>query len=116
MRVDDPPAGRELQVDFGRLGLVPDGDKNRVCHALVFTACFSRHQFVWPTFRQTTEEVIRCCEAAWGFFGGVFAIVIPEHVPRYIFRVLCPVALCGAPGVDPTAPLVNDSLVSVRAT
>ena len=69
VRVDDPPPGTELQVDFGRLGLVPDGDRQRVCQGLIFTACFSRHQFVWPTFAQTTEEVIRGFEAAWEFFG-----------------------------------------------
>lgn len=86
VRVDDPPPGTELQVDFGRLGLVPDGERRRVCHALVFTACYSRHQFVWPTFRQTTEELIRGFEAAWGYFGGVFPVVIPENVPRHIIR------------------------------
>lgn len=70
VRVDDPPPGIELQVDFGRLGLVRDGEKRRVCQGLIFTACFSRHQFVWPTFSQTTEEVVRGFEAAWGYFGG----------------------------------------------
>lgn len=80
VRVDDPPAGTECQVDFGRLGLVADGERRRVCHGLVFTACFSRHQFVWPTFLQTTEEVIRGFEAAWGFFGGVFPVVIPDNM------------------------------------
>jgi transposase len=96
VRVDDPPPGIELQVDFGRLGLVPDGDKDRVCHALVFTACFSRHQFVWPTFAQTTEEVIRGFEAAWGFFGGVFPIVIPDNMASIVIEA------------ENTAPRFND--------
>ncbi|MGH9086869.1 MAG: IS21 family transposase, partial [Acidimicrobiales bacterium] len=43
VRVEDPPPGRELQVDFGGLGLIPDGERRRVCQALIFTACFSRH-------------------------------------------------------------------------
>jgi hypothetical protein len=55
IRVDDPPPGIELQVDFGRLGFVPEGEKRRVCQGLIFTACYSRHIFVWPTFSQTTE-------------------------------------------------------------
>ena len=38
VRVDDPPPGVELQVDFGRLGLVADGERRRVCQALIFTA------------------------------------------------------------------------------
>jgi transposase len=80
VRVDDPPPGVELQVDFGRLGLVADGEKRRVCWALIFTACFSRHQFVWPTFRQTTEDVIAGFEAAWLYFAGVFPVVIPDNM------------------------------------
>jgi hypothetical protein len=35
---------------------------------------------VWLSFRQTTEAVIDGCEAAWGFFGGVFATVIPDNL------------------------------------
>jgi hypothetical protein len=88
VRVDDPPPGVELQVDFGRLGLIADGEKRRVCWALIFTACFSRHQFVWPTFTQTTEDVIAGFEAAWLYFAGVFPVVIPENVPRNIFGVM----------------------------
>ena len=96
VRVDDPPPGIECQVDFGRLGLVPDGDKLRVCQGLIFTACFSRHQFCWPTFRQTTEEVIRGFEAAWGFFGGVFPVVIPDNMRSIVIEA------------ENTAPRFND--------
>ncbi len=35
---------------------------------------------------------VHCFEA----MGGCPAIVVPEYVPRNIFRVLCPAALCGA--------------------
>jgi Mu transposase, C-terminal domain len=66
------------------LGLVPDGEKKRLCWALIFTACYSRHQFVWPTFSQRTEEVIKGFEAAWGFFGGVFPVVIPDSMKTII--------------------------------
>jgi transposase len=67
--------GDEPQVDFGRMGFIvdPDSGRRRVVQALIFTACFSRHCFVWLTFRQTTQDVIDGFEAAWGFFGGVFA-------------------------------------------
>jgi hypothetical protein len=49
VRVNDGEPGDECQVDFGRLGLVFDADtgRRRVCNALVFTACVSRHCFVW---------------------------------------------------------------------
>jgi transposase/plasmid stability protein len=96
VRVNDPPPGVELQVDFGRLGLLPDGERRRVCQGLIFTACYSRHTFVWPTFSQSTEEVIRGFEAAWGFFGGVFPVVIPDNMKSIVVEA------------EHTAPRFND--------
>ena len=99
VRVADPPPGRECQVDFGRLGLLPDGERRRVCQGLIFTACFSRHQFVWPTFSQSTEEVIRGFESAWGYFGGVFPVVIPDNMKSIIITA------------ENTAPRINDTFM-----
>ncbi len=96
VRVDDPPPGIELQVDFGRLGLIADGDRRRVCHGLIFTACFSRHMFVWPTLTQTTEDVIAGFEAAWRYFGGVFPVVIPDNMSSIVAKA------------ENTAPRFND--------
>lgn len=81
VRVADGEPGQELQVDFGRLGLLADpaAGRRRIVHGLVFTAAYSRHTFVWLTFRQTLEAVIEGFEAAWVFFGGVFAVVIPDN-------------------------------------
>jgi transposase len=82
VRVADGEPGEELQMDFGKMGLIPEpaSGKRRVVHALIFTAVFSRHTFVWLTFRQTTEAVIAGCEAAWAFFGGVFHVLIPDNL------------------------------------
>ena len=86
VRVDDPPPGIELQVDFGYMGLIADGEKRRKFQALIFTACFSRHVFVWPTFSQTTQEVIAGFEAAWLYFGGVFPVVIPDNMKSIVIE------------------------------
>jgi len=99
VRVDDPPPGRELQVDFGRLGLVADGQRRRLCWALIFTAVVSRHQFVWPTFAQTTEETIAGFEAAWRYFGGVFPVVIPDSMKAIVEHA------------DNVAPRFNDTFL-----
>jgi transposase len=84
--VADGEPGVECQLDFGKMGLVPDPatGRNRVAHALVFTACYSRHQFVWLTYRQTTEAVIEGCEAAWRFFGGVFRALVPDNTEAIV--------------------------------
>jgi len=86
VRVADGEPGAELQVDFGKMGLLPDPStgRRRVCWALIFTACYSRHCFVWLSFRQTTEEVIAGFEAAWAFFGGVFRVVIPDNMATVV--------------------------------
>jgi transposase len=99
VRVTDPPPAQECQVDFGRLGLVADGERRRVCQGLIFTACFSRRQFVWPTFSQTTEEVIRGFEAAWGYFGGVFPVIIPDNMKAIVITA------------ENTAPRINDAFM-----
>ena len=86
--VADGEPGSELQVDFGRMGLIADGDtgRQRVCWALIFTAVYSRHCFVWLSFSQTTETVIAGFEAAWAFFGGVFKVVIPDNMSTAVTK------------------------------
>jgi transposase len=101
VRVADGEPGDELQVDFGRMGFITDPvtGRRRVVHALIFTAVFSRHCFVWLTHRQTTEAVIAGCEAAWAFFGGVFGTLIPDNLSAVV------------DGADPLEPRFNQAFV-----
>jgi len=88
VRVNDGEPGDELQVDFGKLGRIPDPEtgRQRDLWALVFTPVVSRFSFVWLTHRQTLEDVIAGFEAAWGFFEGVFATVIPDNMKTIVER------------------------------
>ncbi|MFP5257213.1 MAG: IS21 family transposase [Acidimicrobiia bacterium] len=101
VRVNDGEPGDELQVDFGKLGRIPDPDtgRQRDLWALVFTPVVSRFSFVWLTHRQTTDDVIAGFEAAWAFFGGVFATVIPDNMKAIV------------DGADPLAPRLNQAFV-----
>jgi hypothetical protein len=56
VRVADGEPGVEVQVDFGRMGFLHDPltGRRRVVQALIFTAVYSRHCFVWLSFSQTT--------------------------------------------------------------
>jgi hypothetical protein len=86
VRVADGEPGAECQLDFGYLGLLADpvtGRARRV-HALIFTACYSRHMFVWLSFTQTLAAVIAGCEAAWVFFGGVFRVIVPDNAAAIV--------------------------------
>jgi transposase len=82
VRVVDGEPGAECQIDFGKMGLLfdPGSGRRRTVHALIFTAVYSRHMFVWLTFAQTLEALIGGCEAAWAFFGGVFRVLVPDNM------------------------------------
>jgi transposase len=97
VRVADGEPGVECQIDFGRMALIADAvaGRRRVCWALIFTACYSRHSFVWLTLSQRLADVIAGCEAAWGFFGGVFRVLIPDNM-----KPIVDVA-------DPISPRIN---------
>jgi transposase len=86
--VADGEPGAELQVDFGKMGVIFDSEKGRrrVCWALIFTAVYSRHCFVWLSFNQTIETLIDGFEAAWEFFGGVFKVVIPDNMSTAVTK------------------------------
>jgi len=101
VRVVDGEPGDELQVDFGKLGRICDLDagRQRDLWALVFTPVVSRYSFVWLTHRQTTDDVIAGFEAAWAFFGGVFATVIPDNMKTIV------------DGADPLEPRLNQAFV-----
>jgi transposase len=87
VRVDDPPAGEEAQVDFGLMGYVHGADgKRRKLHVLIVTLPMSRYQFVWPTFLQTTEALVEGLDAAWTFFGGVTLRVVLDNTSAAIVR------------------------------
>jgi transposase len=88
VRVLDGQPGSECQLDFGELGVLPDpvAGRRRKVHALVFTAVYSRHQFVWLTYSLTLDAVIVGCEAAWSFFGGVFKVIIPDNMKPIVAK------------------------------
>lgn len=99
--VTDCDPGEELQIDFGRMGVIPDPEsgRRRVCHALVFTAVYSRHMFVFLSLTQTLEAVIEAFEAAWAFFGGCFRVVIPDNMKAIVDQA------------DATDPRINDAFL-----
>ena len=99
VRVDDPEPGHEAQVDFGKMGMLadPTTDRLRQLWCLVVTLSFSRMQFVWPSFEQTTEAVCEGLDAAWSFFGGMAARVLIDNAKSMITTA------------DATSPRVNDA-------
>ena len=90
-------AGEQAQIDYGQLGrwLDPVTGKLRTVWAFVMVLACSRHMFVRPVLKMDQRAWTECHVAAFEFFGGVPARLVPEYVPRNIFRLLCPAPLCG---------------------
>jgi len=86
IRLEDPPAGQEAQVDFGKMGQLVDAEagRPRVLWALVITLAFSRYQFVWPTFAQTTEAVCDGLDRAWWFLDAMPRTLVPDNTKAMI--------------------------------
>lgn len=96
--IDDPPPGEEAQIDFGEVGYVATAEgKRRKLWVLIVTLPMSRYQFVWPTFRQTTEAVCEALDAAWRFFGGIVKRVVTDNMSAAIVR-----ADAKDPGINPS--------------
>jgi transposase len=98
VRVADGEAGMECQIDFGRLGMMHDPvtGRRRAVHGLIFTAVFSLHMFVWLSFTQTLADVIAGCEAAWGYYGGIFRVLVPDNMKPVVINA------------DPVNPTFSD--------
>lgn len=84
--VADCGPGEELQVDTGWMTMLePDvTGRRRRFRAWIFTSVCTRHRFVWPCLRETTESAIEACDAAWRFFGGVFRVLIPDNTKAIV--------------------------------
>ena len=86
IRIDDPPPGQEAQIDFGKMGpmLDPASGRVRALWALIVTLSFSRYQFVWPTFVQTTETVCEGLDRAWWFFAAMIRTIVPDNMKAIV--------------------------------
>jgi len=88
VRVAEVAPGELAEVDFGRLGLVPDPEtgKRRTLHALIVTLVHSRHQYVHVCHTQTLADFLEGLEDAWAFFGGVPARVVLDNLKAAVTK------------------------------
>src|SRR5271154_5123943 len=73
--------GVEAQVDFGTGAPVigPDG-KRRKTHVFRIVLSHSRKAYSEATFRQTTEDFIRCLENAFAHFRGLPKVLVIDNL------------------------------------
>lgn len=81
MRRMECVAGAEAQVDFGTGAPVvgPDG-KRRKTHVFRIVLSHSRKAYSEATYRQTTDDFIRCVENALWHFGGCPQVLVIDNL------------------------------------
>jgi transposase len=88
LRLDPPAPGAEAQVDYGQLGRWTDpatGARHTV-HAFAMVLCCSRHLFVRPVIRMDQTAWTDAHVAAFEFFGGVPARLVPDNLRTGVDR------------------------------
>ena len=106
VRLDDTAPGEVAQVDFGKIRMMRDPvtSKLRSLYVLIVTLVYSRYQFVWPCFFQTTEDVCEGLDAAWRFFGGITKVILPDNMSSVVTRA------------DPLSPTITEAFAEYAQT
>jgi len=86
-RIELPP-GEQLQVDYGRMGLVFDGQeqRRRTVHAFIGTLSFSRHKFVEFVFSQDRQSFLKSHVAMFQFFSGVSKTIVIDNLKSGVLK------------------------------
>ena len=89
--------GDVAQVDFGYAGKLlwdPTTGTPRKAWVFVMVLGHSRHQYSEVVFDQRTTTWLELHQRAFAELGGVPHVIVPEYVPRSIFRLMCPLGIC----------------------
>jgi len=81
-------AGEQAQIDYGLLGRWADPVTGRVraIWAFAMVLCCSRHMFVRPVIKMDQNAWTECHVAAFEFFGGVPARLVPDNLKTGVDR------------------------------
>lgn len=88
LRLVPAEPGREAQIDYGQLGRWTDPRTGRrhTVNAFAMVLCCSRHMFVRPVIAMDQRAWTECHVAAFGFFGGVPARLVPDNLKTGVDR------------------------------
>lgn len=89
LRPDEVQPGSEAQVDYGKLGMWPDpdrGGRRRTVWAFSMVLACSRHMFVLPVLSMDQQAWTAAHGAAFAFFGGAPAKLIPDNLRTGVER------------------------------
>ena len=85
---ETPPPGQEAQVDYGLLGRWHDPASGRVRRVwgFIMVLAFSRLMFLRPVLKMDEASWVESHIAAFEFFGGVVARIVPDNLKTGVVR------------------------------
>ena len=88
VRLDDPPAGEEAQVDFFYAGrwFDPEAGRTRKLYAFLMTLSHSRHAFLYPVLAEDAASWLDGHVAAFAFFGAAPRRLVPDNLSAGILK------------------------------
>jgi transposase len=88
VRLDDPPAGEEAQVDFFYAGrwFDPEAGRVRKLYAFLMTLSHSRHAFLYPVVAEDAASWLDGHVAAFAFFGAAPRRLVPDNLSAGILK------------------------------
>jgi transposase len=88
LRLVPAEPGAEAQIDYGQLGrwTDPASGRRHTVNAFAMVLCCSRHMFVRPVIAMDQHAWTECHVAAFQFFGGVPARLVPDNLKTGVDR------------------------------
>jgi transposase len=88
LRPQPAEPGAEAQIDYGRLGtwVDPATGRRHIVQGFAMALACSRHLFVRPVLRMDQRAWTECHVAAFEFFGGVPARLVPDNLKTGVDR------------------------------
>ncbi|MCC5582152.1 IS21 family transposase [Microtetraspora sp. AC03309] len=88
LRLREAEPGAEAQIDYGQLGRWTDPKTGRrhMVQAFVMVLPASRHMFVYPVLKVDQHAWSSAHVAAFGFFGGCPARLVPDNLKTGVDR------------------------------
>ncbi len=88
LRLVPAEPGSEAQIDYGQMSrwMDPRTGRRHTVNAFAMVLCCSRHMFVRPVITMDQRAWTECHVAAFGFFGGVPARLVPDNLKTGVDR------------------------------
>jgi transposase len=88
LRLSPAEPGQEAQIDYGQMGRWTDPRTGRrhTVNVFAMVLCCSRFLFARPVIRMDQRAWTECHVAAFGFFGGVPARLVPDNLKTGVDR------------------------------